>query len=434
MRLLFRITILLTSFLFACQPLKPTDISPPTVLRELTPSAAETPVTTQTTIVYPSLATATSEEKIKTIELPEWVKRSWTGGLLVLPYRDAAGGRPSKSILVNPDNGDTFIVDLQKEFYHYYWRNNEHVVFFHEGDCKGSPEMISELNVFTSILQVYQAKDHPEYVVSCTPDSGDEIVRINYEHSEATVEFVEPSSGAISFLTNPDDGVTDISIEVSAYEQYVAVVQFDGDFEFPDFRLPVYGNKISIYDLRTQRLVLQYSEEEGILSEVSYISYGNLAYMRGNTPCLIMIVSLSKKCIHNIPNQFPDATIILSEPDYAVGRLGFLYFSQHQGGYCFYNIFAGGIGCPTDYLPAFKNQIIINHSLSPSGNYLLVEYDREGCPVPWCGHADESRVGLINLTNGELFELGASDQYYLGDLFRPLHPDPWRPRSFDEPS
>ena len=139
------------------------------------------------------------------IELPEWVSGSFPGGILVLPYSNAPGNRPSKSILVNPDDGETFIIDLQEEFYHYYWRDSEHVVFFHNGDCGGLPETISDIDLFNSTLQEYSAKSHPEYILSCYFNSDDEIVRLNYEFSELAVEFVDPSGGAISFLTGPNE-------------------------------------------------------------------------------------------------------------------------------------------------------------------------------------------------------------------------------------
>jgi len=424
MNTLIRTMTLIIFLVAACQPIESTNVS------ASTPEIIETAIT-QTRTVIPTQTEVPivieSQGSTKYLELPEWVRRSWPGGILVLPYGDAINDRPSRSILVNPDNGETFIVDLQKEFYHYYWRDNEHVVFFHEGDCGGSPEIISELSVFSGILQEYETKNHPEYVLGCYSNSDDEIVRLNYKFSELAVEFVDPSNGAISLLTDPNDGITDISIELSPGKNFVAIVQFDGDFKFPESRVPIYGNQISVYDLRTQRLILQYAEEQGILSETSFIDYSNLAYIRGNTPCLIMILSLLKKCIHNIPNQFPDSTIILSKNSHEDTTLRFLYFSQQQGGYCFYNINTGGLGCPTDRFSTFNNQIVINYSLSSFGHYLLVEYDSDGCPVPWCDYREKPRLGLIDLYDGELFELGLSDNFYLSDFFRPLHPDPWQP-------
>ncbi len=366
------------------------------------------------------------QENTKYFELPEWVKISPYGGLLVLPYRDDID-RPTRAIFVNPENGETFIINLEKEFYYYYWRDNDHIIFFHGLSCNETPEFISELNVYTGVLQKYLAKDHPEFILNCYFDPDDEIVRLNREYSELAVEFVDPSNGNVSLLTDPNDGITDISIEQS-YNAYVAVVQFKGDFEFSEHWQPEYGNQISIIDIRTKRIVLQYYEEQGILSEVSFIDYSNLVYMRENTPCLIMILSLVKNCIHKIPNQFPNSTIILSKnSELDFERIRFLYFSEEQGGYCFYHILSGGLGCPTDSFEVFENQIVTNYSFSSGGHYLLLEYDSKGCPRPWCDNFDNPKLALIDLHDGELFEIGFANDFFINPFLMPLQPNPWRP-------
>jgi hypothetical protein len=227
-------------------------------------------------------------------------------------------------------------------------------------------------------------------------------------------------------LTAPSDGVTDISVQLSPYNDFLAVVQFDGDFKFPETNEPIYGNTISIFDLRTRQLTLQYFEEQGILSEVSFIDYSNLAYMRGNTPCLVMILSQVKKCVHNIPKRFPDSTIILAQNSYHDSRLQFLYFSQEKGGYCSYDLIGGGLGCLIDRFSVFHNRFVINYSFSYYGHYRLIEYSGNGCPVFWCDYPENTYLALSN-QEGELFELGSSDFYYISSLFRPLRPDPWQP-------
>jgi len=418
-------SFLIVLFVAACQPTFSVQVTS-TITSTMPSVPDETPIATQTPVTSFVLPTP-NEETMMVIELPEWVKRSWTGGLLALPYKDTASIRPSESILVNPDNGDTFIVDLQREFYYYYWRDNEHLVFFHEGDCEVVPGLISELSVFSGILQTYETKDHPEYILDCYYIPDGDIVSLNYEFSELAVELVDPLTREISLLTDPDDGVTDISIELSPYNDFVAVVQFKGEFERPESKAPIYGNQVSVYDLQTKRLLLHYYEKVGILSDVSFIDYSNLVYMRENVPCLIMIRSLSKKCVHKITDQFPDSTIILTKNSEAARGFGFLYFSQYQGGYCFYDIYTGGLGCPTDRFPSFKNQFIINYSISSFRHYLLVEYGSEGCPAPWCDYPENTSIGLINFYEGELFELGSSDNYFLSSSFQPLNPDPWRP-------
>lgn len=68
-------------------------------------------------------------------DLPHWVKYSFLGGILALPYRGTTSVNPSKVVLINPEDGDKFFIELSKEFYSYYWRKSETIVFFHEGDC-----------------------------------------------------------------------------------------------------------------------------------------------------------------------------------------------------------------------------------------------------------------------------------------------------------
>ena len=417
----------------ACQPLVSTPSSQvprsPTPLDEAFPERLET--FDPTIPPSPIMTVTASEPAADMIELPEWV-RSPSKEILFLTYQDDPTKRPSKAIFVNPDTGERNVVDLSDEYYFYYWTDAGHLIFFHGKNCDTLPEFITDLDVATGALQKYVAMDYPEYVRDCyrSASSENELTRINMELDERTVELIDPSTGTTSLLTNPDDGVTDISHTVSPGGNYVAVVQHRGNFEMPEMWEPVYGNQISIYDLATQKLVLQFAEEQRILSEVSFVNYNNLVYMRENTPCLVMISSLSKKCIHNIPQRFPGATVILSEPLDSLGWIGFLYFSvdsQHQGGYCFYDIYTGGLGCPTDRFPGLEGQVVTNHSLSPDEHYLLIEYDRQGCPMPWCDNFDNPQLAVIDLNEAQFFEIGPSDTLSATDSSRPKQPNPWRP-------
>jgi hypothetical protein len=426
MTMFLRHTILVSLFLVACQPIN-SDQIPPKITPTLPLTPTKTFIPTRTLEVIPSNTSTPFDQNPRVIELPRWVRYSFPGGVLALPYGDSANGNPSKVMFVNPDVGEKSFVDLPKEFYYYYWKDHEHIVFFHDGNCDTSPQYISDLNVSDGHLQIYTAEIYPGKILGCYFDPDDEIVRINNSSPEKEVEYIDPSSGEMFQLTDPDDGITDISAQLSPANNFLAVVQFDGDFKSLEADKIIYGNKISIFNLENRQLILQYSEEQGILSEVSFISYSNLAYMRENTPCLIMILSQSKKCIHNIPNRFPDSTIILSANSHEDSTLRFLQFSQQQGGYCSYNINTGGLGCPTDRFSVLHSQIVINYSLSYFGHYLLIEYDSKGCPIPWCDNRESPQIGVIDLYEGELFELVSSSSYYLSGVFRPLRPDPWQP-------
>jgi len=411
--------------LVACRPTYSTRPLP-TNTAQIPSTPAVTAIATQTLAVGPSVTPTLSDQNARVLALPRWARYSFPGGILALPYDDSAKENPSKVILVNPDDGEKFFIDLMKEFYYYYWVDNEHIVFFHDGNCDTSPIYISDLNVSNGVLNLYSAETFPGEIETCCFSLEDKIVHINYDFSEGVVEYVDPSSGDVSQLTDPDDGVTDISVQLSRDNDFLAVVQFDGDFKFPETTAPVYGNTISIFNLRTRQLMLQYFEEQGILSEVSFVDYVNLAYMRRNTPCLVLILSQVKKCIHNIQNRFPDSTIILAQNSYHDARLQFFYFSKEQGGYCSYDTISGGLGCLTDRFAVFHDQFVINYSFSYYGHYRLIEYSSEGCPAPWCVNPENTYLALSN-QEGELFELGSSDLYYISSLFRPLRPDPWQP-------
>src|SRR5688572_16307621 len=409
-------SILTMWFLVACQPTSSVQVT-----STMTTAIPSTPTIflTETVATTPSLTfTPTVIQDPRVVELPRWASYSFPGGILALPYDDSAKENPAKVILVNPDDGEKFVIDLMKDFYYYYWKDSEHIVFFHDGNCGTSPMYISDLNVSNGYLYTYSAETYLGKIEACYISLDDEIVHINNNFSEGEVEYVDLSSGDAFQLTNPSDGVTDISVQLSPYNDFLAIVQFNGDFKFPETNEPIYGNTISIFDLRTRQLMLQYFEEQGILSEVSFIDYSNLAYMRGNTPCLVRILSQVKKCVHNIPKRFPDSTIILAQNSYHDSRLQFLYFSQEKGGYCSYDLIGGGLGCLTDRFSVFHNQFVINYSYSYYGHYRLIEYSSDGCPVSWCDYPENTYLALSN-QEGELFELGSSDFYYISGLFRP---------------
>lgn len=429
MNRVFKIAILNAFLIAACQVYYPDQFSSNKVAT-LTSVPAETFTQTQTAIeVIPSVTPTLLNQSQWLFDLPHWVKHSFPGGILALPYKEFDNVNPSKVVFINPEDGDKFFVELSNEFYYYYWGNSENLVFFHEGDCGTSPKSISNLNVTNGYLQKYTAEAYSEKIQNCYSNSYDEMIRLDDTFSERMVEYIDPSSGEVFQLTDPEDGITDISVQMSLYKSFVAVVQFVGEFKLQETE-SFYGNKISIFDLKNKKLILQYYEEQGISPDISFIDDSSLAYMRENTPCLILIYSQIKKCIYNIANRFPNSTIILSQHTYHDGQsLRFLSYSEHNGGYCSYNLFSGQSGCVADSFSLFNNRYITNYSLSYYGHYILLEYSDKECVITLCDHPGSTYLALIN-QEGELFELGSSDTYYLSNLFRPLRPNPWLPWDF----
>ena len=154
----------------------------------------------------------------------------------------------------------------------------------------------------------------------------------------------------------------------------------------------------------------------------------NLVYVRENTPCIISIATKTKKCIHAISDRLRDFTIILGDPLKGRQNLSFLYFrgsSQYSSGWCIYDLLSGKLNCPTDGFEDLHGQTVINYALSPDNNYLLIEYDHEGCPAPWCDYASDPQIAVINIAEKKFFHLGSSETYSAMDIFRDSQP--WRP-------
>jgi hypothetical protein len=100
-------------FLVACQSIG----SVQTSSEKATPPPASTEifVATQTLEMIPSPTFTPFYLSYRVIEVPRWVSHSFPGGILALPFKASSEVNPDKFIFVNPNTGETFIVDLHKE-------------------------------------------------------------------------------------------------------------------------------------------------------------------------------------------------------------------------------------------------------------------------------------------------------------------------------
>ncbi len=396
----------------------------------LTPTKTLTATRTSLPTFTPTfVSTSTPENESRYIELPDWVKDA-ENNILLLPYLTDTDTpeQPSKFIFVNPKNGEQAWVELSKKYYFYYWKDTNHVVFLQEGWCdEKQPDYIAELDIPTGKIWDRDVSEYPELVRdNCYYfDKEEKNVKTNWELPELTVETFDPSLGNTYQLTNPNDGINDISYELSPNKNYIAIVQIRGKYEYSELVQPEYGKLISIYSLPDRRLLMTFDEGRDISTDVMFLDNENLVYVREDTPCLVMIASLEKKCIRNISEKFPGATIIIGDPLSDPKRMAFIYFGpEHHGGFCFYDLRSGALDCPTDHFPIFDKQIIINYSLSPNEKYLLVAYDRKGCPFPWCDYFAGPLWAVIDIEGGQLFTFGYANPY---PFYRPVQPSPWRP-------
>ena len=393
---------------------------PPTATPTLTPTLI---MPSPTATSFPVMVVGGDGE----IDLPDWVADP-VNNILLLPELEGDHGRPTKFKLVNPDSGERVIVELSKEYYFHYWKDPDHIVFLQVGYCDETPRYISELDISTGTLWEGEAKDYLGEIQDCYYFWGleDDGISINRNLPEPTIEIVDAGNGRQVALTSQTDGYSDLYYKSSPNRDFLAVVQVTRNFVFPELRQPIYGNQISIYHVQDRRLLARFSEEGEIATQILFLDNENLIYVRGDTPCFISILSNSRECINTVAQKFPGATVILGEPLSNPHKFSFLYFHStlSQSGFCFYDLFSEDLDCPSSGFSRLDRETIINYSLSPDEKHLLLQYDRKGCPLPWCDYFAGSHWELINIDENMLYDLGPAEI----DQFRPVQPSPWRPK------
>jgi hypothetical protein len=439
----FLLLILLTLLLIGCQPAAPeiatvqaanspaisTEIltqgisQQSTLTKEELPKHNEKvePTRTPGPIVTPDTATP----NVTFLELPEWVKDP--SNPIVLFVYDAYSTRPSEIGFFNAASGEQAIIRLPFGIYQYYWKDASHIVFL-EGYCSEPLVGATELDISQGTLYPTTAENLPAYIASCYGlEDTSSTIKIDKASSEPAVEILDPSSGEWLRVTDPNDGISDIDFSLSPNNDYLGIVQAQGKYEFPELWQPLFGTQVSLYHLPDRKLVTSFVEDERISAKLLFTDNENMVYDRENTPCVISITALSKKCIHGISDRFPDSTVILGDPLKDGKKLSFLYFgiSPHQGGWCIYDLFSGEINCPTDEFQELQGQNLTNYALSPDNNYLLIEYDSKGCPPPWCDYFDTPQIAVMDIAGKKIFKLGDSETYETMDILRDAQP--WRP-------
>jgi hypothetical protein len=394
-----------------------------TSVQEKFPRYNETvePSRTPSPIVTPP--TATSD--VTFLELPAWVKNP--SNQIVLFKYDAYSTRSSQIGFFNAASGEQAIIRLPFGIYQYYWKDANHIVFL-QGYCSEPLVGVTDLDILHGTLSPATAENLPGYIASCYDlEDVSATIKIDTTSPEPTVEILDVSSIKWLRVTHPNDGISDIHFALSPNGDYLGIVQVQGKYEFPELWQPLFGTQVSVYHLPDRKLVASFAEEKEVSAMLLFTDNETLVYVREHTPCVISITAKSKKCIHGVSDRFSDATIILGDPMNDRKKLSFLYFGPypHRGGWCIYDLFSGGLNCPTDEFQDLQGQTVTNYALSPDNNYLLIEYDSKGCPPPWCDYFDTPQIAVIDLARGKFFKLGDSDTYEAMDIFRDTQP--WRP-------
>jgi hypothetical protein len=379
------------------------------------------PSRTPAPIVTPHTATP----DVTFLELPAWLKNP--SSQIVLFTYDIYSTRSSQIGFFDAASGEQAIVRLPHEIYQYYWKDANHIVFL-EGYCDEPLVGVTELDISQGTLYPSTAENLPEHLASCYGlEDASSTIKVDTTSSEPTVEIFDPSSGTWLRVTDPNDGISDIRFALSPNHDYLGIVQIQGEYDFPELWQPLFGTQVSVYHLPDRKLVASFAEDKKVSTMLLFTDNENLVYDRENTPCIISITAVSKKCVHAIADRFPESTIILGDPMRDRKKLSFLYFgnSPHQGGWCIYDLFSGEIDCPTGEFQELQGQNVTNYALSPDNNYLLVEYDSKGCPPPWCDYFGTPQIAVIDIAGKKFFKLGDSETYETMDIFRDTQP--WRP-------
>lgn len=392
-----------------------------------TPEPTRTPRPTSTSTITP----ITANPELSDFMMPVWVKN--TSNNILLSLEDIDGSRDAQIRMVNSQTGDHLDIDVQREFYFYYWKDFRTITFLQGGDCLDPPTTIFEIDIWDYSLKEFDAYYYPDKIRNCYSYANENIA-IDYDAFEPFVTVTDTVSGEAYLLTNPNDGIVDISFRVSPDKKFVAVSQAAIGYEYSEIWIPYVGNQISIYRLSDQTLVMTITEDVELASITFLPDSNKIIYLREDTPCLIVVSSKSKKCIHNIPQAFPDSRIYLGEPLQDSQLIGFIYLNNniHHGGVCFYDLVTGEINCPTDNFDELNEFSIINYSLSPDDKYLLIIYDGKGCP--WCDYARNPQIAVMDFSGTEM--------HYLGDSLGISHLPPlwwsdkldstWQPLNDDE--
>ena len=398
--------------LSAAEPVTEQAITPGVRPRRTTstplPSPTDTPLTDSASFPMPTHRPTFASPSVGiTVDIPGWATSPETE-LILIAYRNESGGRPVRLGLVNPASGEEVEIELGQAFYHFYWKDAGHVVFFHGESCAGPPTAISEFDLSQGMLKQYDPQAQPELLRDCYPIADEQAVQVLPEDAEHSLVLVDAKAGKTFQLTIPNDGSYDLSFLVSPDRNYVAVLQSTEEYEFSERERPVIGNQISIYRLRDRVLVLKVTGVMDFSSLRFFPDSVRLIYMWKNTPCVIEIPSQTPKCLMYIPGTYPGADIYLGSLTAEAKQMGFMYINDdpYHGGLCFYELFSGDIHCPTDQFESLQGYGVIDYAVSPDGGYVLFHYTDEGCPRPWCDNFGGIHLAVVDMGGNRMYELG----------------------------
>lgn len=360
-------------------------------------------------------------------EIPEWLRNPTTNVLIYRQWtsnpKDFDANPQARVILLNPLTGEKFSLKLENE-QPYEWIDNQKVGFstFQDLECPSGMAYSYILNLTTGNLLINDARE-----LFCAPDHSEGIFvntwdgNVEYSSDGEYIEFM-PSSADFDYgyAAVSSDGTT------------LGIIQRDLNTQEP--------KRIAIYDFSTRKeLAILYVED---LNPIFHF-IGNehkIAYFEGNTPCLFSWDVLEKECGLPLPDEYHNIYFEYINDEAAI--IGFIYPgipTSNGGGWvlCLYDIFGGGISCPTKDLEIFTPLIgeidgrafitansVIDTLFSPDGRFVYFVY---GFGSPG-GHFFPSPLNkaVMNIDGEKFLDLGlvSEDGFYASSAgtgqWRPL--------------
>lgn len=200
---------------------------------------------------------------------------------------------------------------------------------------------------------------------------------------------------------------------------YLIVRQSENEYDVWEDR----GDRLFIYDIKNNQEFFSIMDQD--INDLRFINKTlEFIFMRGRTtPCIVDILTKSKKCINAIPAQFPSQSIYLGGLRTDGRNLMFTHWSENMGGgLCSINLLTGKITCPTEAISIFNDHVVSSFSLSPDEKYISLIYEYHVCIQCDDRAGGFPNLAVIDLDGNHFIDLGTTNtiQLFLVSSWRPL--------------
>ncbi len=345
----------------------------------------------------------------------------------ILMYRMLAADHLIASTVhfLRPETGEQFVLDMPNSFI--CWYDSEHAVFVPSPIDTSVPPFLTVLDLSNGSFTRYTEEDalYTKYqfstMVCKPPHAGTTKELFDFEsrpvnNGEMTLTIHNNQTGEERILTNPEDGIHDGMGMLSPESKFLIIIQSENpdDLFGPDTRS---GGRLSVYDFISGNLVMTI-EDQNINSIKMFSRNQRFLYMRGgNIPCVVDILSQTKKCIHAIYNKYPEDEILVWSISADQKYLNLIHWGgtdTFTGNLCFYGLADGDLRCPTDGLDILTDHAVTELLLSPNEDFVAFTYE-DSCPsCDWAG--SDVGLGVIDRNGKHFTDLGPSNAPHWGGM------------------